>query len=51
MKLRLAVSAALFAMAVATPALSADLKYKVGEGPLTGQILKNSRRLTSRAKS
>jgi alpha-glucoside transport system substrate-binding protein len=35
MKLRLAVSAALFAMALATPALSADLKYKVGEGPFT----------------
>jgi alpha-glucoside transport system substrate-binding protein len=35
MKLRLAVSAALFAMALAAPALSADLKYKVGEGPMT----------------
>ncbi len=35
MKLRFAVSAALFAMALVTPALSADLKYKVGEGPFT----------------
>ncbi len=35
MKLRLALSAAFFAMALATPALSADLKYKVGEGPMT----------------
>ncbi len=35
MKLRLAVSAALFAMALASPAISADLKYKVGEGPFT----------------
>ena len=35
MKLRLAVSAALFALALASPALSADLKYKVGEGPMT----------------
>jgi alpha-glucoside transport system substrate-binding protein len=35
MKLRLAVSAALFALALAAPALSADLKYKVGEGPMT----------------
>jgi alpha-glucoside transport system substrate-binding protein len=35
MKLRFAVSAALFAMALAAPALSADLKYKVGEGPMT----------------
>ncbi len=35
MKLRLAVSAALFAMALAAPAISADLKYKVGEGPFT----------------
>jgi alpha-glucoside transport system substrate-binding protein len=35
MKLRLAVSAALFAMALVTPALAADLKYKVGEGPFT----------------
>jgi alpha-glucoside transport system substrate-binding protein len=35
MKMRLAVSAALFAMALATPALSADLKYKPGEGPFT----------------
>ncbi len=34
MKLRLAVSAALLAMAIATPALSAELKYKPGEGPL-----------------
>ena len=33
MKLRLAVSAALLAMATLTPALSADLKYKPGEGP------------------
>ena len=37
MKLRLAVSAALFAMALATPALSADLKYKPGEGPFNWQ--------------
>jgi alpha-glucoside transport system substrate-binding protein len=35
MKLRFAVSAAVFAMALAAPALSADLKYKVGEGPMT----------------
>jgi alpha-glucoside transport system substrate-binding protein len=35
MKLRLAVSAALFAMALAAPAIAADLKYKVGEGPMT----------------
>jgi alpha-glucoside transport system substrate-binding protein len=35
MKLRLAVSAALFALALAAPALSADLKYKPGEGPMT----------------
>ncbi len=35
MKLRLAISAALFALVAATPALSADLKYKPGEGPFT----------------
>jgi alpha-glucoside transport system substrate-binding protein len=35
MKLRLAVSAALFTLALAAPTLSADLKYKVGEGPFT----------------
>jgi alpha-glucoside transport system substrate-binding protein len=35
MKMRFAVSAALFALALAAPALSADLKYKVGEGPFT----------------
>ena len=34
MKLRLALSAAVLAMAIATPAL-AELKYKPGEGPLT----------------
>jgi len=33
MKLRLALSAALFAMAAATSSFAADLKYKPGEGP------------------
>lgn len=33
MKLRFAVSAALFALTLAAPALAADLKYKPGEGP------------------
>jgi len=33
MKLRLTVSAALFAMAAATSSFAADLKYKPGEGP------------------
>ncbi|MBL8790012.1 MAG: carbohydrate ABC transporter substrate-binding protein [Rhizobiales bacterium] len=33
MKLRLALSAALFAMVAATPSLAADLKYPPGEGP------------------
>jgi alpha-glucoside transport system substrate-binding protein len=35
MKLRFAVSAALFALTLAAPALAADLKYKPGEGPMT----------------
>lgn len=33
MKLRLALSAALFAMVAATPSFAADLKYPPGEGP------------------
>ena len=35
MKLRLALSVATFALALAAPALAADLKYKPGEGPFT----------------
>ncbi len=35
MKLRLALSVATFALALAMPALAADLKYKPGEGPFT----------------
>ena len=35
MKLRLALSVATFALALAAPAVGADLKYKPGEGPFT----------------
>ncbi len=45
MKLRLAVSAALFALALAAPALSADLKYKPGEGPFTWANLEDLKKV------
>ena len=35
MKTRLILSVAAFALVLASPALAADLKYKVGEGPMT----------------
>jgi alpha-glucoside transport system substrate-binding protein len=35
MKTRLILSSAVLALALSAPALSADLKYKVGEGPMT----------------
>ncbi len=45
MKLRFAVSAALFALALASPALSADLKYKPGEGPFTWANLEDLKKV------